>query len=140
MNCEIDTTVRTGAFEGEEQAKGEEKSNRNNPTFKNRRNLMNPNEITFSNRDKNTTSASPHFRPWRIPKPLAKAAHSRPLPKPEKTAGSACCRPFVRAIQFRCSLPVSATVGTAPTVEAASAMEATATANTRVTVEAAHRT
>jgi hypothetical protein len=38
---------------------GEEKSNRDNPTFKNRRNLMNPNEITFSNRDKNTTGKYP---------------------------------------------------------------------------------
>ncbi len=27
---------------------------------------MNPNDITFSNRDKNTTSASPHFRPLRV--------------------------------------------------------------------------
>jgi hypothetical protein len=43
--------------------KGEEKSNRDNPTFKNRRNPMNPNDITFSNRDKNTTSGSPHLRP-----------------------------------------------------------------------------
>jgi hypothetical protein len=43
--------------------KGEEKSNRDNPTFKNRRNPMNPNDITFSNRDKNTLSGSPHLRP-----------------------------------------------------------------------------
>jgi hypothetical protein len=41
---------------------GEEKSNRNNPTFKNRCNLMNPNDITFSNRNKNTLSGSPSFR------------------------------------------------------------------------------
>ena len=54
-----------GPFEDEKQAKGEEKSNRNNATFKNRRNLMSPNDITFSNRDRNTTSASPHFRPPR---------------------------------------------------------------------------
>jgi hypothetical protein len=55
--------VEGDPFEGEEQAKGEEKSNRDNPTFKNRRNPMNPNDITFSNRDKNTTSGSPHLRP-----------------------------------------------------------------------------
>jgi hypothetical protein len=42
--------------------KGEEKSNRDNPKFKNRRNPMNPNDITFSNRDKNTLSGSPHLR------------------------------------------------------------------------------
>jgi hypothetical protein len=47
----------------QEHAKGEEKSNRDNPTFKNRRNPMNPNDITFSNRDKNTCFASPLFRP-----------------------------------------------------------------------------
>jgi hypothetical protein len=47
---------------GEEQAKSEEKSNRDNPTFKNRRNLVNPNDITFSNRNKNTLSRSPSFR------------------------------------------------------------------------------
>jgi hypothetical protein len=41
---------------------GEEKSNRDNPKFKNRRNPMNPNDITFSNRDKNTLSGSPHLR------------------------------------------------------------------------------
>ena len=58
---------------------------------------MNPNDITFSNRDKNTTSASPHFRPWRIPKPLAKAAHPQPLQKTvKKTAGSVCCRAAVK--------------------------------------------
>jgi hypothetical protein len=54
---------RAISFEAQEQAKGEEKSNRDNPTFKNRRKLMNPNDITFSNRYKNTTFASPHFRP-----------------------------------------------------------------------------
>jgi hypothetical protein len=61
-------TVDGDPFESEQQAKGEEKSNRNNPTFKNRRNLMNPNDITFSNRNKNTTSASPQFRPWPLQK------------------------------------------------------------------------
>jgi hypothetical protein len=45
--------------------RGEEKSNRNNPTFKNRRNLLTTNEKAFSNRDKNTSFALPHFRPWR---------------------------------------------------------------------------
>ncbi len=54
--------VEGDPFDGEEQAKGEEKSNRDNPTFKNRRNPMKRKEKTFSNRDKNTTSASPHFR------------------------------------------------------------------------------
>jgi len=46
----------------EAKAKGEEKSNRDNPKFKNRRNLMQPNDIPKVNRDKNTTSTSPHFR------------------------------------------------------------------------------
>lgn len=60
-----------------------------------------------------------------------------------ETAGSMCCRPFLRALQFRWSLPASATSGaasaveTAATVEAASATEATTTANGRVTAEAA---
>jgi hypothetical protein len=44
------------------QAKGEEKSNRDNSTFKNRRNSLAPKEKTFSNRDKNTSSGSPGFR------------------------------------------------------------------------------
>src|SRR5580658_640322 len=54
--------------------KGEEKSNRDNPTFKNRHNPMKPKEKTFSNRDKNTTSASPHFR---LKRP---AVATRPVP------------------------------------------------------------
>jgi hypothetical protein len=49
-------------FRGEERAKGEEKSNRDNPTFKNRRNALTTNEKTFSNRDKNGTSGLPYFR------------------------------------------------------------------------------
>jgi hypothetical protein len=49
---------------GEERAKGEEKSNRDNPIFKNRRNPFTPKEKTFSNRDKNSTSGLPYFRPW----------------------------------------------------------------------------
>jgi hypothetical protein len=61
----------------------------------------------------------------------------------QKTAGSACCRPSGVLLQSSSSLPVpatmSATVG-ASTVEAASAMEATATTNARVTSEAARRT
>src|SRR5580658_5629263 len=52
---------RTLPFECERQARGEEKSNRDNPTFKNRCNLMKRKEKAFSNRYKNTTSASPHF-------------------------------------------------------------------------------
>jgi hypothetical protein len=48
---------------GEEQAKGEGKSNRNNPRFKNRRNSLTTNEKTFSNRNKNTCFALPSFRP-----------------------------------------------------------------------------
>jgi hypothetical protein len=48
---------------GEEKALAAMAANRDNPTFKNRRNPMNPNDITFSNRDKNTTSGSPHLRP-----------------------------------------------------------------------------
>ena len=42
---------------------GEEKANRDNPKIKNRRNSFTPNEETFLNRDKNTTSGSPHLRP-----------------------------------------------------------------------------
>jgi hypothetical protein len=42
---------------------GEEKSNRNNPVFRNRCNSLATKEKTFSNRNKNTYSASPHFRP-----------------------------------------------------------------------------
>jgi hypothetical protein len=42
---------------------GETKANRDNPTFKNRCNSLTTNEKPFSNRDKNTTFASPHFRP-----------------------------------------------------------------------------
>jgi hypothetical protein len=42
---------------------GEEKSNRNNPTFKNRRNPMKIKNKPFSNRNKNSTSGLPHFRP-----------------------------------------------------------------------------
>jgi hypothetical protein len=52
-----------GPFKSEKQAKGEEKSNRNNPTFRNRRNPMKINYKAFSNRNKNTCFASPHFRP-----------------------------------------------------------------------------
>src|SRR5580658_7784090 len=60
--------------------KGEEKSNRDNPTFKNRRNPMKPKEKTFSNRDKNTTSASPRFRLLPLP---SLAPHPSPLtPQP----------------------------------------------------------
>jgi hypothetical protein len=54
-------------FKGEEQAKGEEKSNRNNPTFINRRNPMKIKNKTFSNRNKNSTSGLPHFRPPQTP-------------------------------------------------------------------------
>jgi len=54
-------------FEGEEQAKGEGKSNRNNPTFKNRRNPMKIKNKPFSNRNKNSTSGLPHFRPPQTP-------------------------------------------------------------------------
>jgi hypothetical protein len=56
-------------FRGEERSKGEEKAlaavaaNRDNPTFKNRRNALTRNEKTFSNRDKNGISGLPHFRP-----------------------------------------------------------------------------
>jgi hypothetical protein len=46
-------------FESEEPAKGEEKSNRDNPTFKNRRNPMEMKQKTFSNRDKNTCGNYP---------------------------------------------------------------------------------
>ncbi len=53
-----------GRSGGEERAKGEEKSNRNNPTFKNRRNPLAPKEKPVSNRNKNATSGLPHFRPW----------------------------------------------------------------------------
>ena len=42
---------------------GEKKANRDNPTFKNRRNSLTTKKKTFSNRDKNTYSALPHFRP-----------------------------------------------------------------------------
>src|SRR5580658_182595 len=42
---------------------GEKKANRNNPTFKNRCNSLTTKKKTFSNRDKNTYSALPHFRP-----------------------------------------------------------------------------
>jgi tetratricopeptide (TPR) repeat protein len=59
--------VEGDPFESKEKAKGEGKSNRDNPTFKKRRNLMNPNDITFSNRDKNTPSALPHLRPRHLP-------------------------------------------------------------------------
>ena len=52
-----------GPFEGEEQAKGEANSNRNNPIFRNRRNPMTIGQKAFSNRNKNTCFASPHFRP-----------------------------------------------------------------------------
>jgi hypothetical protein len=43
--------------------RGEEKAKRNNLTFKNRRNSFTTQKKTFSNRNKNTTSGSPHFRP-----------------------------------------------------------------------------
>jgi len=43
-------------------------ANRNNSTFRNRRNPMKINHKTFSNRNKNTTSASPHFRPMPTPR------------------------------------------------------------------------
>ena len=55
--------VESVPFDGEEQAKGEQKSNRDNPIFRNRRNSLATKEKTFSNRNKNTYSASPHFRP-----------------------------------------------------------------------------
>jgi hypothetical protein len=42
---------------------GEEKSNRDNPTFKNRHNSMTTNQKTFSNRNKNALSGSPDFCP-----------------------------------------------------------------------------
>src|SRR5580698_7448965 len=42
---------------------GEEKSNRDNPVFKIRRNSLTTKEKTFSNRNKNASSALPHFRP-----------------------------------------------------------------------------
>ena len=56
---------------GEDQAKGEEKSNRNNPTFKNRRNPLATKQKAFSNRNKNTTFALPYLRP--------PSARARPL-------------------------------------------------------------
>ena len=62
----VRTRVPSGggaSFESEEKAKGERKSNRSNPIFRNRRNPMKINHKTFSNRNKNTRFASPHFRP-----------------------------------------------------------------------------
>jgi hypothetical protein len=50
--------------------RGEKKANRNNPTFKKRPNPLKIKEKTFSNRDKNTTSTSPHFRPSQTRLPL----------------------------------------------------------------------
>jgi hypothetical protein len=139
-------------FDGEEQAKGEEKSNRNNPTFKNPRNPLETNQKTFSNRNKNTTSASPRFRPKPattihaselVSCPRSRIALSRGR-LTQKTAGSVGCRPFGVLLHSSSSLPVSAavrasTMRAASTVEAASAMEATATTNARVTSEAARR-
>ena len=48
---------------GEENSKGEEKANRDNPKIKNRRNHQQTKDIPKVNRDKIATSASPHFRP-----------------------------------------------------------------------------
>jgi len=43
--------------------RGEKKANRNNPTFKNLPKTLISKEKSFSNRDKNTSSGSPRFRP-----------------------------------------------------------------------------
>src|SRR5580658_5751838 len=56
---------------------GEKKANRDNPTFKNRRNSLTTKRKTFSNRNKNTYSCSPHFRPSPAPPPLR-----GPVPRP----------------------------------------------------------
>src|SRR5580658_876348 len=69
--------VESVPFDGEEQAKGEEKSNRDNPVFRNRRNSLATKEKTFSNRNKNTTSASPHLRLLPQVHKLRVTSHSR---------------------------------------------------------------
>jgi hypothetical protein len=48
---------------GEKKALAAAAANRDNPTFKNRRNSLTTKKKTFSNRDKKTYSALPHFRP-----------------------------------------------------------------------------
>jgi hypothetical protein len=53
----------------EAKAKSEEKANRDNPIFKNRRNSLLTKGITKPNRDKNSTSGSPDFRRHRYPAP-----------------------------------------------------------------------
>jgi hypothetical protein len=58
----------TGRAGGEKEALAAVAANRNNSTFRNRRNPMRINHNTFSNRNKNTTSASPHFRPMPTPR------------------------------------------------------------------------
>jgi len=49
---------RPGEPHGEQRAKGEEKSNRDNPKIKNRRNQRQTNDIPKANRDKNSTRVS----------------------------------------------------------------------------------
>jgi len=58
----------SGRAGGEKEALAAVAANRNNSTFRNRRNPMKINHKTFSNRNKNTTSASPHFRPMPTPR------------------------------------------------------------------------
>jgi len=52
-----------GNSRSEQTAKGEQKANRDNRKFKNRRKSMSLKEIPKVNRDKSATSASPYFRP-----------------------------------------------------------------------------
>src|SRR5579864_2978387 len=54
---------------GEEKSLAAVAANRNNPTFKNRRNPMKTRQKTFSNRNKNTTPAFAFLRPTRFPPP-----------------------------------------------------------------------
>jgi len=72
---------------GEEKALAAVAANRNNPTFKNRRNPKETKQKTFSNRNKNTCFGLPYFRyeKERSPAeaPSAKVAHPWPSASPE---------------------------------------------------------
>jgi hypothetical protein len=55
-------STKVAAPSRETKLKSEGKSNRDNPKIKNRHNQQQTNDIPRVNRDKNTTSSSPHFR------------------------------------------------------------------------------